>query len=117
MSFKHKKKIHEILEMDFETYAKFLKKEIVRAAKFGELDAVICANHEFGKVNEKSKGKVSTLILMGVFVGDLASFFKENKAQPGFAKGKCFFQTTDNDVKMHIAINAGKGKPDKITKA
>ncbi|MFT5647009.1 MAG: hypothetical protein ACI976_001697, partial [Aureispira sp.] len=32
MSFKHKKKILEILDMDFETYAKFLKKEILRAA-------------------------------------------------------------------------------------
>jgi hypothetical protein len=52
---------------------------------------------------------------MGVFVGDLASFFKENKAQPGFAKSKCFFQTTDDGIKMHIAISAGKGKPDKIT--
>ena len=115
MSFKHKKKIPEILEMDFETYAKFLKKEILRAAKLGELDAVICGNHKFGKANEN--GKVSALILMGAYVGDLAVFFKENKAQPGFAKGKCFFETTDEGTKMHIAITAGKGKPDKITKA
>lgn len=111
MSFKHKKKILEILDMDFETYAKFLKKEILRAAKLGELDAVICGNHKF------SDGKESALILMGVFVGDLAFFFKKNKAQPGFAKGKCFFETTEDGIKMHIAINAGKGKPDKITKA
>lgn len=111
MAFKHKKKIHEILEMDFETYAKFLKKEILRAAKLGELDAVICGNHQF------ADGKESALILMGAFVGDLANFFKRNKAQPGFAKGKCFFETTEEGTKMHIAINAGKGKPDKITKA
>jgi hypothetical protein len=110
MSFKHKKKIHEILEMDFETYAKFLKKETLRAAKFGELDAVFCTNHKFGKDKE------SSLILMGAFVGDLASYFKKNKAKPGFAKGKCFFETTEDGVKMHIAINSGKGKPDKITK-
>lgn len=113
MSFKHKKSILEITKMDFDTYAKFLKKEIVRAAKLGELDAVICANHKF----DDGKGKVSTLILMGAYVGDLAVFFKENKAQPGFAKGKCFFETTEEGTKMHIAINAGKGKPDKITKA
>lgn len=113
MSFKHKKSIQEIIRMDFDTYAKFLKKEIVRAAKLGELDAVICANHKF----DDGKGKVSALILMGVYVGDLAFFFKENKAQPGFAKGKCFFEKTEEGTKMHIAINAGKGKPDKITKA
>lgn len=111
MPFKHKKKIHEILEMDFETYAKFLKKEILRAAKLGELDAVICGNHKF------ADGKESALILMGAFVGDLANFFKKNKAQVGFAKGKCFFETTDSGTKMHIAINAGKGKPDRISKA
>lgn len=99
--------------MDFETYTKFLKKEILRAAKLGELDAVICTNHKF----DKGKGKVSALILMGTYVGDLAVFFKENKAQPGFAKGKCFFEMTDEGTKMHIAINAGKGKPEKITKA
>jgi len=113
MSFKHKKSIDEIIKMDFDTYAKFLKKEIVRAAKLGELDVVISANHKF----DDGKGKVSTLILMGAFVGKLASFFKENKAQPDFAKGKCFFETTKDGIKMHIAINAGKGKPDKIIKA
>ncbi|BDS13680.1 hypothetical protein [Aureispira anguillae] len=111
MSFKLKKKIPEILAMDFESYAKFLKKEIQRAAKFGELDAVICGNHSF------SDGKESALILMGVYVGDLANFFKQNKAEMHFAKGKCFFESTEQGIKMHIAINAGKGKPDKITKA
>ena len=110
MAFKHKKKLPEILAMDFESYAKFLKKEILRAAKLGELDAVICGNHQF------SDNKESALVLMGAFVGDLAAFFKQNKAQPGFAKGKCFFETTEEGTKMHIAISAGKGKPDKITK-
>jgi hypothetical protein len=110
MSFKHKKKIHEILKMDFDEYAKFLKKETLRAAKFGELDAVICSNHKF------DNGKESSLILMGAFVGDLAAYFKRNKAKPGFAKGKCFFETTEDGIKMHIAISTGKGKPDKITK-
>jgi len=110
MSFKHKKKIYEILEMDFDTYAKFLKKEVLRAALLGELDAVICANHQF------ADGKSSALILMGAFVGDLASFFKKNKANPDFAKGKCFFETGEDGTKMHIAINSGKGKPDKINK-
>jgi len=122
MPFKHKKKIQEILAMDFETYAKFLKKEILRAANFGELDAVICGNREFPEKNAKdqnksTKGKESAFIIMGAFVGDLAVYFKENKAKPGFAKGKCFFEATEEGIKMHIAINAGKGKPDKITKA
>ena len=110
MAFKHKKKLSEILAMDFESYTKFLKKEILRATKLGELDAVICSNHKF------SNGKESALVLMGAFVGDLAAFFKQNKAQPGFAKGKCFFETTEEGTKMHITISAGKGKPDKIAK-
>jgi len=110
MAFKHKKKLPEILAMDFDTYAKFLKKEILRAAKLGELDAVICGNHTF------SDKKESALMLIGAFVGDLAAFFKENKAKPGFAKGKCFFETTEEGIKMHLTISAGKGKPDKIIK-
>lgn len=111
MSFKHKKKVYQILRMDFDTYAKFLKKEIIRAATFGELDAVICGNHEF------SDGKKSALILIGSYKGDLANLFKDNKSEDGFAKGKCFFEETEDGTKMHIALNAGKGKPDKITKA
>jgi hypothetical protein len=111
MAFKLKKKIEEILTMDFETYAKFLKKEINRAAKFGELDAVVCANHKF------ADGKESSLVLIGAFIGEMAAFFKKNKSTIGFAKGKCFFETTEKGICMHIALNAGKGKPDKIKKS
>lgn len=110
MAFKHKKKIEEILAMSFEEYAKFLKKEINRAAKLGQLDAVVCSNHAF------ADGKESALVLMGVYTGELAKFFKENKAKKEFAKGTCFFEQTEAGVTMHIALNAGKGKPDKVKK-
>ena len=110
MAFKLKKKIDEILELDFVGYCKYLKKEINRAAKSGELDAVICGNHQF------ADGKESALILMGKFTGELAQYFKKNKAAAGFARGKCFFETTDEGVTMHISLNQGKGKPDKIKK-
>lgn len=110
MAFKLKKKIDEILEMDFVSYSKFLKKEISRAAKLGELDAVICGNHQF------SDGKESALVLMGKFTGELAQYFKKNKTTAGFARGKCLFEKTDKGIVMHISINGGKGKPDKIKK-
>jgi hypothetical protein len=110
MAFKLKKRIHEILDMDFETYAKFLKKEIKRAAKFGVLDAVVCSEHQF------SDGKTSALVLMGAFVGDLANFYKKNKTAIGFAKGKCYFEDSKEGCTLHIVLEAGKGKPDKITK-
>lgn len=111
MAFKLKKRIHEILEMDFETYAKFLKKETQRASKFGVLDAVLCSNHKF------SDGKVSTLVLMGAFVGDLANFYKQNKTSSNFAKGKCYFEEDKQGCTLHLVVEAGRGKPDKIAKA
>ncbi|MGH1335760.1 MAG: hypothetical protein ACRBFS_06495 [Aureispira sp.] len=111
MAFKLKKRIHEILDMDFETYAKFLKKETQRAAKFGVLDAVVCSDHQF------SDGKVSTLVLMGAFVGDLANFYKKNKTALGFAKGKCYFEDSKEGCTLHLVLEAGRGKPDKISKA
>ena len=111
MAFKLKKRIHEILDMDFETYAKFLKKEIQRASKFGVLDAVVCSDHKF------SDGKTSTLVLMGAFVGDLANFFKQNKTALGFAKGKCYFENNIEGCTMHLILEAGRGKPDKIAKS
>lgn len=110
MSFKLKKKIPEILLMDFESYTKFLKKEIQRAMRLGELDFVVCGNHQF------SDGKASSLILMGAYVGDLANFFKRNKATSGFAKGKCFFESTPQGIKMHMHLQEGKGKADQLTK-
>jgi hypothetical protein len=111
MAFKLKKRIHEILDMDFETYAKFLKKEIQRASKFGVLDAVVCSDHKF------SDGKTSTLVLMGAFVGDLANFFKQNKTALGFAKGKCYFENNIEGCTMHLVLETGRGKPDKIAKS
>jgi hypothetical protein len=110
MAFKHKKEIEEILTMKFEEYAKFLKKEIARAAKFGTIDAVICSQHTF------ADNKEAALILLGNYTGSLAQFFKKNKAEKNFAKGQCLFEKTANGVTMHIAINAGKAKPDKIKK-
>ncbi len=111
MAFKLKKRIHEILDMDFETYAKFLKKEIKRAAKFGVLDAVVCSEHQF------SDGKVSALVLMGAFVGDLANFYKQHKTAPGYARGKCYFEDSKEGCTLHLVLESGKGKPDKIAKA
>lgn len=111
MAFKLKKRIHEILDMDFETYAKFLKKEIQRASKFGVLDAVVCSDHKF------SDGKTSTLVLMGAFVGDLANFFKQNKTALGFAKGKCYFENKIEGCTLHLILETGRGKPDKIAKS
>jgi hypothetical protein len=116
MAFKLKKTIDEILQMDFESYAKYLKKEISRAAKLGELDVVVCGSHTF-KSKGKDKGKTSSLILFGAFTGELAKFFKDNKTTIGFARGKCFFESTKNGVILHIALNQGKGKPDKIKKS
>jgi len=110
MAFKHKKSIGEISTMTFDGYAKYLKNEIRKAVKFGELDAVVCSNHTF------SDNKTSALVLFGVYKGDLAKFFKENKAKQGFARGKCFFEQTDVGVTMHIALSTGKGKPDKVKK-
>lgn len=110
MAFKFKKRIHEILDMDFETYAKFLKKEIQRATKFGVLDAVVCSEHQF------SDGKVSTLVLMGAFVGDLANFYKQNKTAPSVAKGKCCFENNKEGWTLHLVLEAGRGKPEKIAK-
>jgi hypothetical protein len=117
MAFKLKKKIDKIVKMDFESYAKYLKKEIHRAAPLGELDAVICGSHVFPEKGDTDQGKTSSLILFGAFTGDLAAFFKDNKTKPGFARGKCFFESTKNGVILHIAINQGKGKPDKIKKS
>ena len=110
MAFKHKKKIDEILTMGFMEYAKFLKKEINRAVKSGELDAVVCSHHTF------ADGKESALLLFGGFTGELAKFFKKNKTAPGFGKGKCYFEQTEGGVTMHVALNTGKGKPDKVKK-
>lgn len=111
MAFKLKKRIHEILDMDFETYAKFLKKETQRAAKFGVLDAVVCSEHKF------SDGKVSALVLMGAFVGDLANYYKANKTALGFARGKCYLEDSKDGCTLHLVLESGRGKPDKISKA
>ena len=110
MAFRHKKKIDEILDMSFMEYTKFLKKEIRRAEKSGALDAVVCSDHTF------SDGKESALLLFGKFTGELAKFFKKNKSNAGFAKGRCYFEQTEEGVTMHVALNAGKGKPDKVKK-
>jgi len=111
MAFKLKKEIEDITAMDFESYAKFLKKEINRAAQLGELDVVVCGSHTF------ANNKVSSLVLFGAFTGELAKFFKKNKTKAGFARGKCFFENKKDGVILHIALNQGKGKPDKIKKS
>jgi len=82
------------------------------------LDVVVCGSHTFkSKGKDKDKGKTSSLILFGAFTGELATFFKDNKTTIGFARGKCFFESTKNGVILHIALNQGKGKPDKIKKS
>lgn len=111
MAFKLKKRIHDILQMDSEAYAKFFKKESQRATKFGELDLVVCTQHEF------TDGKKGTLVLMGAFVGDLANFYKQNKTTPTFGKGKCRFEVLSRAIVFHLSLESGRAKPDKLIKA
>lgn len=110
MAFKHKKKIGEIQDMKLNEYANFLKKEIARAAKLGEVDAVICSKHTF------KDGKVSSLVLLGDNP-ELLKYYKENKTKPEFAQGKCLFEKKGEEHIMHLAFTAGKAKPDKTKKA
>lgn len=110
MAFKHKKKIGEIQDMKLQEYANFLKKEIARAAKLGEVDAVICSKHTF------KDGKISSLVLLGDNP-ELVKYYKENKTKPEFAQGKCLFEKKGEEHIMHLAFTAGKAKPDKTKKA
>lgn len=111
MAFKLKKRIHDILHMDSEAYAKFFKKESQRATRFGELDLVVCTQHEF------ADGKTGSLVLMGAFVGDLANFYKQNKTTPTFGKGKCRFETQARTTVLNLSLESGRAKPDKLLKA
>ena len=111
MAFKLKKRIHEILQMDAEAYAKFFKKESQRATSFEELDVVVCTEHQF------ADGKSGALVLMGAFVGDLADFYKKNKTAPTFAKGKCRFEPQAKTTVLHFTLTTGRAKPDKLIKA
>lgn len=115
MAFKSKIKPNEVKDMDFKTYTATLKKEIAKAAKFGETSVVAFSNYKF------ACGEEGTLLLLGKYSGELVKFYKEaklkRKKEKDFAKGTCYFDTDDNgNIKMSIALNDGKGKPDKLKK-
>lgn len=111
MAFKLKKRIHDILHMDSETYAKFFKKESQRATAFGDLDLVVCTQHQF------ADGKMGSLVLMGALVGDLANFYKQNKTTPTFGKGKCRFDAQARTTVFNLSLDSGRAKPDQLIKA
>lgn len=111
MAFKFKKRLHEILHMDSDTYAKFFKKESQRATSFGDLDLVVCTQHQF------ADGKTGSLILIGALVGDLANFYKQNKTTPTFGKGKCRFDAQSRATVFNLCLDSGQAKPDKLIKA
>ncbi|MCP4440061.1 MAG: hypothetical protein GY810_14035 [Aureispira sp.] len=115
MAFKSKIKPNEVKDMDFKTYTATLKKEVAKAAKFGETSVVAFSNYKF------ACGHEGTLLLLGKYSGPLAKFYKESKLkrkkENDFAKGTCYFETDDKgSVQMSIALNDGKGKPDKLRK-
>jgi len=92
-----------------------LKKEVTRAAKFGETAVVALSHFQF------SCGYQGTLLLLGKFSGELAKFYKQakltRKKERDYAKGTCYFEIDDKgQVQMHIALQDGKGKPDKLKK-
>jgi small nuclear ribonucleoprotein (snRNP)-like protein len=115
MGFKSKIKPNEIEGLDFKTYTNMLKKEVVKAAKFGETSVVVFSNYKF------ACGHEGTLLLLGKYSGELVKFYKgaklKRKKEKDFARGVCYFETKeDGSVTMHIALQEGVGKPDKIKK-
>jgi hypothetical protein len=115
MGFKSKIKPNEVETLDFKTYTSMLKKEVVKAAKFGETSVVALSNYKF------ACGYTGTLLLLGKFSGELVKFYKsaklKRKKEKDFARGVCYFETKeDGSVTMHIALQGGIGKPDKIKK-
>jgi hypothetical protein len=115
MAFKSKIKPNEVKDLDFKTYTSILKKEVQKAAKFGETSIVAFSNYKF------ACGHEGTLLLLGKFSGELVKFYKtaklKRKKEKDFARGTCYFQTQENgSVIMHIALKEGIGKPDKIKK-
>lgn len=115
MAFKSKIDPNAVAEMDFKTYTNLLKKEVKKAAAFGETDVIIFSDFTF------ACGHIGTMMLLGKFSGNLAKFYKkskiERKTEKDFAKGTCYFKTKEDDnVEMHIALDDGKGKPAKMKK-
>lgn len=115
MGFKSKIKPTEVENLDFKTYTSMLKKEVVKAAKFGETSVVVLSDYKF------ACGYTGTLLLLGKFSGELVKFYKsaklKRKKEKDFARGVCYFETKeDGSVMMHIALQGGIGKPDKIKK-
>jgi hypothetical protein len=115
MGFKSKIKPNEVETLDFKTYTSMLKKEVVKAAKFGQTSVVVLSDYKF------ACGYTGTLLLLGKFSGELVKFYKsaklKRKKEKDFARGVCYFETKeDGSVMMHIALQGGIGKPDKIKK-
>ena len=115
MSFKSKLDPTELSGMTQKEYEKIIKKEIAKAEKFGSTEIMVFSDFEF------SCGSVSTLMLLGKQSGNLAKFYKkaktERKKENDFAKGVCYFEVTAKEgTKLHIALNDGKGKPNKMEK-
>ncbi|CAA6818171.1 MAG: Unknown protein [uncultured Sulfurovum sp.] len=115
MAYKLKMDPNDLASMTYKKYVDFCKKEVVKAAKFGETEVVILSDFEFSCKN------VGTLILMGKLSGPLLKFYKKQKKERSqekdFAKGSCVFDKDElgNPV-MNIALNDGKGKPSKMLK-
>lgn len=115
MSFKTKINPSELSQMTQKAYEKLIKKEVVKAQKFGSVPIMVFSDFEFGC------GTVATLMLLGKQSGELTKFYKkaklERKKENDFAKGVCYFEVVEGQpTRLHIALNEGKGKPAKMTK-
>jgi hypothetical protein len=115
MAFKSKIKITDLPTLPHKDYMNIFRKDVERAAKFGQTGVVVLSDFQF------ACGEVGTLILLGKMSGPLKNYYKElkkeRKQEKDFAKGTCYFEDVDGDnPKMRIALDDGKGKPTKMKK-
>ena len=115
MAFKSKMNPEELSSMTYKEYFTQFKKEVKKAEKFGATSVVILSDFEF------SCGQVGTILILGKYSGPLAKWYKrmkkERKQEKDFAKGTCYFKADESGaVTLNIALDDGKGKPEKMKK-
>ncbi len=115
MAFKSKIDPNEISSMTFKEYFGLLKKEIKKAEKFGNTNIVVLSDFHF------ACGHIGTMMVLGKHSGIISKWYKkikkERKKENDFARGNCYFKIADDgDTTLHIALEDGKGKPDKMKK-
>lgn len=113
--FKTKINPEELGSTTYEEYVAVLKKEVKKAQKYGRTNVIVLSNFKF------ACGTVSTMMVLGKLSGPLSKWYKklkkERAVEKDFALGDCFFEPQDDGItKLHIALNDGKGKPDKMAK-